>query len=272
MNLPPHKIKSFQAFIWHFYYEQGRNFAWRNVDDPYKVVVSEIMLQQTQTHRVEQKYDQFITVFPDFNSLSKASLRDVLCLWQGLGYNRRGRFLHQIAQKVIHEYHGELPQSPDILVTFPGIGKATASSICAFAFNKSTVFIETNIRAVFINSFFREREEVYDKELSPLIEATLDTSNPREWYYALMDYGSFLKKRVANPSRKSVHHIKQSKFEGSDRQIRGMIIKLLVQHEKLDLISIIKHTKKESLKVQNIVDQLCKEGLIQSENGLFYIV
>lgn len=127
------KLTSFQMFIWDFYQKFGRSFAWRNVDDPYCVVVSEFMLQQTQTHRVIQKYEEFIIAFPHFASLAQASLRDVLSLWQDLGYNRRALYLQTIAQKVVHEYNGQLPDKPERLEQFLGIGKYTAGSICAFA-------------------------------------------------------------------------------------------------------------------------------------------
>jgi A/G-specific adenine glycosylase len=185
------------------------------------------MLQQTQTARVETKYEQFIAAFPTFECLAHASLRDVLSAWQGLGYYRRARYLHQIAQKVVSEHGGMLPDDPKILQTFPGLGAATAASICAFAFNKPTVFIETNIRTVFIHSFFQHKSSVSDKELMPFIAESLDHDNPREWYYALMDYGVLLKSQHINPSRKSAHYTKQSKFEGSDRQIRAAILKMI---------------------------------------------
>ncbi len=271
MKLSPVKINSFQTFIWHFYQNHGRQFAWRNIDDPYKIVVSEIMLQQTQTYRVEPKYDHFVATFGNFQSLAAASLRDVLSVWQGLGYNRRGRFLHQIAQKIVADFNGILPDSPDILQTLPGIGKATAASICAFAFNKPVIFIETNIRAVFINSFFPDKSSVHDKEIFPLIEATLETNSPREWYYALMDYGVMLKKNMPNPSRKSAHYAKQSRFEGSDRQIRGMVIKLLVEKEALTLSAIKKIIKKKSVRIEKIVAQLCAEGFLRKDSDHFLI-
>ena len=147
-------LQEFSAKIWNFYRAQGRSFPWRGIEDPYKIMVSEVMLQQTQTYRVIQKYEDFITEFPTIHSLATASLRDVLSLWQGLGYNRRGRFLHESAQSIVEKYNGHLPGDPEILRTLPGIGPATAASITAFAFNKPTIFIETNIRTVFIHFFF----------------------------------------------------------------------------------------------------------------------
>jgi A/G-specific adenine glycosylase len=266
-----HHITAFKEFIWNFYHDNKRDFAWRHVDNPYYVVVSEIMLQQTQTHRVISKYEQFITTFGGFESLAAASLRDVLTVWQGLGYYRRARFLHQLAQTVVNEYGGILPQDPKLLQTLPGIGPNTAGSICAFAFNKPVVFIETNIRTVFIDSFFGNKDNITDKELLPLINASVDHDNPREWYYALMDYGVFLKARKINPSRKSAHYNKQSKFEGSDRQIRAKIVKLITDKEAIahqDLMHIIDN---DTVRVEKIIDKLIAEQFIKKSNDMYSI-
>lgn len=261
-KLSTHEIADFQSCIWNFYAHEKRSFPWRNDIDPYRVFVSEMMLQQTQTYRVEPKYERFILAFPSFELLAQATLRDVLTLWQGLGYNRRGMYLHQSAQKVMAEHGGNLPADPVVLETFPGIGKNTAGSVCAFAFNKPVVFIETNIRAVFIHTFFKEQTEITDKQLYPLIEQTLDVHNPREWYYALMDYGVVLKKKLKNPSRRSAHHTKQSRFEGSDRQIRGMILRYLTNVPEVSLGTLIASTQKDPVRVQKIIDQLHAEKLI----------
>ncbi len=265
------RIKEFKEFIWDFYHKNKRDFAWRNIDNPYYVIVSEIMLQQTQTHRVVIKYQEFIEVFPCFESLAAASLRDVLSVWQGLGYYRRARFLHQVAQKVVTEYDCILPQDPKILQTFPGIGPNTAGSVCAFAFNQSTIFIETNIRAVFIHSFFRDRTDVKDKEILSLVAETIDTDNPREWYYALMDYGVFLKSRVVNPSRKSVHYTKQSKFEGSDRQLRAKILKFIVKHGNVSHRDILLHAAQDTIRIEKIIAQLLAECFIKKTNDIYFV-
>ncbi len=267
MNVVPEKLSLFQQFIWSFYAQNKRDFAWRNNANPYCVFVSEIMLQQTQTYRVEHKYEQFIATFENFNALSQASLAHVLGVWQGLGYNRRAKFLHQAAQTVVYEFGGVLPDDPTVLQTLPGIGKATAASVAAFAFNKPTIFIETNIRAVFIHSFFNDRDDIHDNELLPLVAATVDERNPREWYYALMDYGVYLKKLHPNPSRKSKHHTVQSKFEGSDRQIRGMIIRLVLERGPLERQELLQLIDKEQERVDAIINQLHQEQLICVENN-----
>lgn len=264
-------VTTFKELIWQFYEEHGRSFPWRNIDDPYRVVVSEIMLQQTQTYRVVDKYLQFIQEFDSFESLANATLKDVLSLWQGLGYNRRGKYLHDLAKIVVQELDGVLPDDPEILVKLPGIGPATAASICAFAFNRPTIFIETNIRAVFIHHFFNDSSSVHDKELMPLIEQAVDQDNPREWYYALMDYGVMLKKQLPNPSRKSAHHSKQSKFEGSDRQIRGAILRLALSTKNLSKELLLEKINKDSDRVSAILDDLSSEQLITIENGIIAI-
>ncbi len=266
------QIAAFREFIWNFYHQNKREFTWRHVDNPYYVVVSELMLQQTQTHRVIHKYEEFIAAFPTFESLAASSLRDVLSVWQGLGYYRRARFLHQLAQIVVNKYDGVLPQDPKLLETLPGIGPGTAGSVGAFAFNKPTIFIETNIRTVFIHCFFRDKVGVTDKELLPLIAASVDHDNPREWYYALMDYGVWCKSQQVNPSRKSAHYTKQSKFEGSDRQIRAQIVKLITEKEIVaheDMLSII---NKDIVRVEKIIDKLIAEDFIKkSINGIYSI-
>ncbi len=256
-------IRQFQKTIWDYYYACGRNFAWRHVDDPYKVLISEVMLQQTQTHRVIEKYEQFITEFQSIQMLAQASLRDVLSVWQGLGYNRRGKFLHQLAQKVVVEHKGKLPADPHILIKLPGIGPATAASLCAFAFNLPTVFIETNIRAVFLHFFFTQKNDVHDKEIMPLVAKAVNRINPREWYYALMDYGVMLKRTIANPSRASKHYTIQSAFIGSDRQIRGKVIKALTEHSQLFKTDLLQQLKCEKKRLDAIIEQLVCEGIVQ---------
>jgi A/G-specific adenine glycosylase len=273
LGINMNNIAAFRDFIWDFYYQNRRNFAWRNIDNPYYVLVSEIMLQQTQTHRVVTKYEEFIVAFPSFESLAAASLRDVLSVWQGLGYYRRARYLHQIAQRVVNEYGGFLPHEKKKLQALPGIGAGTAGSLGAFVFNQPTVFIETNIRTVFIHCFFQNNMGVSDKEILPLVAASVDHDNPREWYYALMDYGVWCKLQHVNPSRKSAHYTKQSKFEGSDRQIRACILKMVTVQACVTHADIIMRIDKEVGRVEKIIDQLVAEGFIKKMvNGIYSIV
>jgi len=235
---------------------------WRDTHDPFAIVVSEIMLQQTQVDRVREKYTAFIARFPDFRSLAEAPLADVLALWQGLGYNRRAIALKSIAAIVTNEFAGRLPDPVEVLKKLPGIGHATASSIAAFAFNMPTVFIETNIRRVFIHHFFHDCTEVHDAEILPLVQKTLDRKNPREWYYALMDYGTSLKKSVPNPNRRSRHYAKQSKFEGSTRQRRGAILRLVLLRGECSERTIAAHLSLPPEQVRTILSRMVAEGLL----------
>lgn len=265
-------IQQFQKIIWDHYRAHGRFFDWRHTDDPYKIFISEVMLQQTQTSRVAQKYPIFMQAFPNFWALAHASLKEVLLQWQGLGYNRRGMFLHQSAQKIVSDYNGILPDDPNVLIALPGIGKATAASMIAFAYNKPTVFIETNIRSVFIHFFFATQTEIADSQIMPLIQASLDLENPRDWYYALMDYGVYLKKLVVNPNKKSKHYTKQSKFQGSDRQIRGMILKILSTNaQRISQKEITDMIGKDHVRIEKIIKQLIKEKFISQFGGLIGI-
>lgn len=228
------------------------------------------MLQQTQVDRVIQKYKEFIKAFPNFSSLAKASFRDVLVVWQGMGYNRRALYLKQIAEKVVNDFGRKIPKIPDKLVELSGIGRHTASSICAFAYNLPVVFIETNIRAVFIHEFFKDKTGVKDSEIMPFVEQTLDRQNPRKWYNALMDYGMMTKSQYGNPSRRSAHYTKQSKFEGSNRQIRGKILKLLTMRP-LNKNEIQKKIEvRQTIITKNLI-RLATEGFIKETKDRFFI-
>ena len=268
----PFLFDSFRRSIHEFYLHNKREFSWRNAITPYRIVVSEIMLQQTQTQRVEQKFDFFLQHFPDFESLACAELSDVLRVWVGLGYNRRARVLHAIAQQVVKEWGGKLPSDVVLLETLYGIGPATAASIVAFAFNKPTIFIETNIRAVFLHIFFNNEESISDVFLMPLVEAALDVNSPREWYYALMDYGVIIKKIYENPAKRSKHYVQQPKFEGSDRQIRGGIVKLAARTKMVTVDQIQAHFSWADVeKIAEVIDGLVKDGLVKS-NGKIVVL
>jgi A/G-specific adenine glycosylase len=264
-------MKTFHDRINQYFRRNSRQFPWRQTSDPYHILVSEIMLQQTQTERVEGKYETFLEAFPDIYALARSDLNSLLVLWQGLGYNRRALALKAIAEKVVNDFQGTLPDSFDELIRLPGIGRATAGSILAFAFNKPVPFIETNIRRVYIHFFFNDLEGITDSEILPIVEQTLDRENPRQWYYALMDYGAMLAKSVPNPNRKSAHYTRQSRFEGSDRQIRGMILHMLVAESSVTEKKLLESIEKEPSRVKNILNDLEKEGFIIKEGSLIRI-
>ena len=262
-------ISEFQLMVLDHYCQHGRPMAWRNTTDPYQILVSEIMLQQTQVERVLIKYPEFLTAFPDFATLAQAPLADILTAWQGMGYNRRAIFLQKCAQRVMNECSGVLPADVDTLATFPGIGRATASSICAFAFNMPVVFIETNIRRVFIHFFFSDAASVSDAEILPLVKRAVYGENPRIWYWSLMDLGTALKKIVVNPNRRSIHYTKQSPFEGSDRRIRGRIIALLLDTPNLTLNEITVTFSEDPERIFRIIRALQDEGFIRCSQNRY---
>jgi A/G-specific adenine glycosylase len=229
------------------------------------------MLQQTQVERVIEKYREFIAVFPDFSTLARASLPKLLRIWQGLGYNRRALALKALAQKVVEEHRGRLPAEPEKLIALPGIGKYTAGAVGAFAFNKPVVFMDTNIRRVYIHAFFPDRDGVNDDELIPFVELTMDRDNPRRWYNALMDYGNMLKREQVNPNRRSAHYTRQSPFANSNRQVRGRILNVLVEGYPLSLSQIVQKTGMEDERVKKNLAPLEKEGFIRKRGGSYCI-
>lgn len=267
------EMAAFQKRVWEYYRQSGRhNLPWRQPEtdgtyDPYKIVVSELMLQQTQVSRVIPKFVAFTQAFPAWEALAAASLAEVLSQWSGLGYNRRAKFLHQTAQRVVHEHHGRLPRTVGELVVLPGIGQNTAGAIVAYAYNQPAVFIETNIRTVFIHHFFAESEVVHDRELLPFIQANLPI-DVRSWYWALMDYGTYLKQMTGNAARRSVGYTKQSRFEGSRRQIRGTVLKLLSKepHTLQQLITEIADDR-----LAGVLVDLEHEGFIELVGSYFQL-
>jgi len=261
----------FREAVYRHYRDHGRRFSWRATRDPYAIVVSELMLQQTQTERVREKHREFLKRFPDYRSLSQAPLREVLQLWQGLGYNRRARYLQQIAAIVSTRYGGVLPQDPQLLRSLPGIGAATAGSLMAFVYNLPVVFIETNIRRAVIEWFFPNREQVSDRELWPILEAALDRRNPRQWYYALMDYGAALgRNRRENANRRSRHYTTQTPFEGSRRQRRGQVLRLLTAAERVAVEQLYRELPEPQELTREALDGLAREGfIVQEPDGSF---
>lgn len=263
-------IDRFRATVYANYEQRGRDFPWRHTTDPYHILVSEIMLQQTQTSRVEPKYMEFIMRFPDFETLDGARAEDVLDAWQGLGYNRRAVALHAISRRVCSSFGGHLPEDKETLLSLPGIGPYTAAAIRAFAFNQPEAFIETNIRAAFIHEFFPESSRVSDAEILPLVEAALDRAAPRQWYQALMDYGAMLKE-AGNPSRRSAHHHPQSRFEGSRRQARGIILRALLQSGPAAVDVLAAGVDGWDSRFEDALETMKRDGLVVQNGELFSI-
>ena len=293
MKLTAARITDFQSVVRNYYVAYGRHdMPWRQPKadgsfDPYKILVSELMLQQTQVNRAMPKYHQFLELFPTVEALASSSLSVVLTAWSGLGYNRRAKFLHQAAKKLVNDYGGTFPQDIAELVTLPGVGKNTAGAILAYAFNQPVVFIETNIRTVYIRHFFYDQAGIADSEILPLVAATLPQargkraarddefisspgamrktvglSHYRTWYWSLMDYGAHLKQTTGNLNKLSMHYSRQSRFEGSRRQVRGQVIRTLTL-APYDLSALQRLIPDERLAA--VLADLQAEGLIRQD-------
>lgn len=255
----------FQELVWQKGRELYREMPWRQDTRPYHVLVSELMLQQTQVDRVIPKFHEFINAFPNEQVLAEASLSDVLRLWQGLGYNRRAKFLYEAA-KVIN---GKFPNSYEGLIKLPGVGKNTAGAILAYSFNQPSIFIETNIRTVYIHHFFADDFDVNDKEIIEKLEQTLDREHPREFYWALMDYGSHLKRSGVRNVAQSKHYKKQAPLRGSIREVRGRIISELASGDQS--LPLLKKTMNADERFQKALEGLLSDGLISETNGIFHL-
>lgn len=249
--------------------ELYRDMPWREDTRPYYVLVSELMLQQTQVARVVPKFEAFIAEFPDIEALAAAPLADVLKMWMGLGYNRRAKYLHEAARQVMAEYSGELPADYEQLKSLPGIGPGTAGAIMTYAFNKPVVFVETNVRTVYFHYFFPGDEKVSDAQLVPLIEATVDREHPREFYWALMDYGMWLKQNTPKRTAQSLHYKKQSRFSGSVREVRGQIIRALGEGDLTvaELQSVVAHDERFTVALEGLIS----DSLVVQTNKLLHL-
>lgn len=265
MNLTDSQISTFQEIVWDYYRTHQRAMPWRENPSPYYVLVSELMLQQTQVSRVIPKFHEFTLRFPTVIELGRAPLSEVLKTWNGLGYNRRAKFLWQAAQMVETKYGGVIPDTFDSLVSLPGIGPNTAGAILAYAYDQPVTFIETNIRTVYFHHFFMDQEVVSDHELRDVVEATIDREYPREFYWALMDYGSYLKQTAGGRLNQSKHYKKQSPLAGSLREMRGMIIRALSHNAYSD--EQLRDRVAADHRYDTALKALAEEGMIENKNG-----
>jgi A/G-specific adenine glycosylase len=263
--------RHFRSLVLRWYEKNGRHdLPWRGDFHPYHVFLSELMLQQTQVPRVIEKFRLFVSRFPGIADLADAPQSEVLRLWKGLGYNRRAIYLHRAAGEIVTNHDGAIPEEEAALTALPGVGQATARAIQAYAFNLPVVYIETNIRACLLHHFFPDREDINDEELRPVLEACLIGVEPRIWYSALMDYGTWLKKTFGNPNRRSRQHSVQSRFEGSDRQIRGRILEELLV-DSACIVSLQQKLSVEESRLQRIISDLQREGFLHEISGTYHL-
>ena len=264
-------VRAFQHHIYSRSHTAPRPMPWRDTHDPYRILISEIMLQQTQVERVKVKYGEFLTAFPTLDALASAPLVDVLQIWHGLGYNRRALNLKRCAEEILIRFNGRFPSSVSELESLPGIGPYTARAVAAFAFGITEPCIETNIRTVCLHFFFHNLDTVSDREILPLVAATLDYDNPREWYYALMDYGVMLKQLYPNPSRRSSHHARQSRFEGSNRQLRSRLLGTLLSSSGMSADELADQLGIERQDSERNLADMEQEGFLFQKNGRYVV-
>lgn len=260
------RILTFRHTVWVYYKKHGRNdLPWRKTRDPYRILVSEVMLQQTQVPRVIGKYKEFLKAFPTVRALAKAQLGDVLRVWSGLGYNRRGKYLRDAAKGIVEKHGGRVPKDAAALRALPGIGEYTAGAVRVFAFSEHDVLIETNIRAVYIHSLPNigiYEIPISDRSLLTLAQEAAKGQDPRTWHWALMDYGAHIKKLHKNPARKSAHYVRQSKFEGSLRQVRGAVLRALANGGKINDLR-----NRYDDRLEDALAGLARDGLIVKQKG-----
>lgn len=250
--------------------ELYREMPWRDDTRPYYVLVSELMLQQTQVARVIPKFQAFIERFPNESSLARASLSEVLALWQGLGYNRRAKYLHDAAKRIVERHGGHFPENRADILALPGVGPNTAGAIEAYAFNRPSVFIETNVRTVYIHHFFADDFAVDDADICQRLEKTIDREHPRKFYWALMDYGSWLKRSGVRNVARSRHYRKQSPLEGSVRQIRGRIVTELGRTDGLTTAELAAAVGADE-RFQPALEGLQRDGLVNESTGQIHL-
>jgi len=258
----PPTVAAFQRFVRTYFKNYGRDFPWRRTKDPYKILVSEVMLQQTQTERVVVKYAEFLKAFPTWKALSAASPAEVVKVWMGLGYYRRAFNLHKAARSVCENFGGKPPRSAEALKKLPGVGPYTAAAVAAFAFGEAAPMIETNIRTVYLHLFYPQASEVSDSEILDKVAETMCRKDPRTWFYALMDIGVVLKKHTKGVNARSKHHVKQSRFQGSQRQVRAAVLKLVVSRARIKRDEVLSTLVYEKKKVERALLDLESEGLI----------
>lgn len=261
--LRPERIEDFRRKIFDFYGHSRRSFPWRQTCDRYAVMVSEIMLQQTQADRVAIKYTAWMERFPDTATLASASLRDVLAFWSGLGYNSRGQRLQTCARTVMERFGGVVPAAPAELITLPGIGDYTSRSIPVFADNLDVAAVDTNIRRIIIHEFALP-EDTPKRRMQAIAEQLLPAGRSRDWHNALMDYGSLcLTSRITGIRPLT----KQSKFQGSKRWYRGRLLKALVDSGQLLPEEIEERYGDCPWGIREIIDGLVRDGLVDEDGS-----
>lgn len=278
----PDRLEVFRTTVRAQGRELYRDLPWRRTRDPYLVLVSECMLQQTQVSRVMGYWDVWLSRFPTADALAAAPLETVLESWRGLGYNRRAVALHRTAQEVSEHLGGVVPADRAALLSLPGVGPSTAAGVRVFAYDLPDRYLETNVRTVFLHELLPLEVEVTDRELIPLVEAACPSDDVRGWYYALLDYGAFLKRTLPNPSRRSAHHTRQSTFEGSRRQKRAYLLRAVQDEGRADLAHLSQSLDEAERQAgrprvpvalaESILADLLGEGFLEQDTEKFWSI
>ena len=255
--LQDEKIAKFQEKVMKWWAKNKRHLPWRESPTPYNVMVSEVMLQQTQVNRVVSKYEEFLEEFPDFEALANANQKHLLKVWSGLGYNRRALWLKDAALSVVSL--GEFPRNASELRKLKGIGPYTSKSILIFAFNEDIAAVDTNIRRVLISTGFA-REDMSLQELQGIADRILLKGRSSDWHNALMDYGAM---ELTASSTGIAPLTTQTCFEGSTRQLRGALVRILAHSERLSFSQMMQHPDLEECDREVLEDVL--ESLVQEE-------
>ncbi len=260
-------LRDFCDEVHSWYARNGRVFPWRETMDPYHILLSEMMLQQTQTQRVLPKYQLFLDLWPDFFALSTASLTDILLAWKGLGYNRRAKALKQIAQKT-QEWGYTLPPDYETLLQLPMVGPATASAVMAFSYGEPAIYLETNIRRVILHYFFQDEPSVHDRSITGVLSSLSKIQDDhKHWYYALMDIGVQLKASGINPNRRSLHYTRQSPFEDSSRQVRSTVLDIITTGGGQSLQGLDDALSFSRERINTALESLIADGILVSETS-----
>lgn len=265
-SVSKNQIKKIQQEIFQFYKQHKRDLPWRKTTDPYKILVSEFMLQQTQVSRVVDYYTQWMKKWPTIQKLANEEYKNVLRAWIGLGYNRRAMYLHNTAKIIMEKFSGDIVTAVKHYEDLPGIGQYTSKAIQIFSTNANIATVDTNIRRIFINEFNLE-ESISEKDLFQLAERCLPLGKSRDWHNALMDYGAI---RLTSKKTGIKPKTQQSQFDGSDRQIRGKILRALLEEDQ-SMYQLQQKLQVNKKRLLNILTKMIKEKTISQTNEHFHV-
>ncbi|WP_458187536.1 A/G-specific adenine glycosylase [Haladaptatus sp. NG-WS-4] len=271
-----------------WYEHDHRSFPWRETDDPYAILVSEVMSQQTQLGRVVDAWEAFVDRWPTVTDLAEADRSDVVGFWtsHSLGYNNRAKYLHEAAKQVVSEYDGEFPETPDDLQNLQGVGPYTANAVASFAFNEGNAVVDTNVKRVLYRAFdVPDDDTAFEEAASELMPA----GESRVWNNAIMELGGVACEKTPAcdaagcPWREWCHAYEvgdftapdvptQPTFDGSRRQFRGRVVSVLREYDELPLSKLGPRVRVDyggdhgETWLHELCSDLADDGLVELEN------